>query len=1054
MNESLILMYSLIKAYFWKPRWIQEPRPWVGHMPFARWLIGRMRPKIFVELGTHTGNSYFSFCQGVQEEGLNTECFAVDTWQGDEQAGHYDGKVFASVRSNNQLNYSQFSTLYRMTFDEALGKFQDRSVDLLHIDGLHTYETVRHDFESWLPKLTPGGLVLFHDIKITHEDFGVWKLWAELKKQYPRCLEFGHSAGLGILQVAGENKRFEPTWLESGSKSGDMLVKVMEAAGRRFTSNCPGFWRRLEHSARKRRNWLQARIGFNRAWYLNAYPDVAEAGVDPLEHYLELGKKEGRKKSKRDAFRYFKKNSVSRSQLGQKLKNLNKKKKTVLIVTHEISRTGAPILVLNLAEKLRNYYTVIVLSMGEGPLTKEFINASDLFIGPLNGQHSTHDSLNNFLKQAKELHPIDCAIVNSIASAPVLSPLWENNIIACHLIHEYSAYTLESDFHQSALFTAKQIYSSQLVLENALSDFPNLENKSTLILPQGRCPAPIKIHGNENNDGIKERGKVKSILRPPGSPENLFVVIGLGTVQFRKGVDLFIECASKVRKLESKVPIRFVWFGPRYRPKTDISYSSFLRDQITRLGVEQICVITPDTEQLNHVYEIADLLFLSSRLDPLPLVSQDMMAHAKPVVCFDKATGLAEFLVGDPYASTCVIDYTDVGGAASRIVELANNQDEYQRVGKAFKAIQEKTFNLDRYVEQIYKQCEELITLKQCEKRDCEIIERSGLLDKKFWSGTTTQNQQGSKDYIMSWYSGLGRRKPFPGFHPGIYAERKRIFQRNSFADYIEKGKPAGPWVHEVINPVRSTEKELKKVEVPAALHLHIYYSDMADPILARVAQCKSRPDLLISVGDKNKLNDVQKALLKHGLEAKRLAIVPNSGRDIGPLLTEFACEITNNYEIFGHVHTKKTEILKSEETIKKWSEFLYGNLIGDKFQMMDTILQRMETDSSIGIVYPDDPNVLGWGKNKKFANDLLAKMNISNRDLFDNINSPVGTMFWARTKAMQPLFDLKLHWSDYPQEPLPYDGSMLHAIERILPIICENQKFRTVFANTPDLTR
>jgi glycosyltransferase involved in cell wall biosynthesis len=1039
-------------------------------MPFARWLIGRMRPKSFVELGTHTGNSYFSFCQGVQEEGLNTECFAVDTWQGDDQAGHYDDKVFASVRSNNQLNYSQFSTLYRMTFDEALGKFQDRSVDLLHIDGLHTYEAVRHDFESWLPKLTPGGLILFHDIKITHEDFGVWKLWAELKKQYPRCLEFGHSAGLGILQLAGENKRFDPTWLEPGSKSGDMLLKVMEAAGealikkvqkninrateqeRLFTLNRPGFWRRLEQSTRKRRKRLQARIGFDRNWYLNEYPDVAKSGMDPLKHYLEYGAKEGRK-TKWKAFRQFnEKSRLLPKELSQQLKNLNKKKKTVLIVTHETSRTGAPILALNLAEKLRNHYTVIVLSMGDGPLIKEFINTSDIFIGPLTGLHSTNDFLYNFLKQVNELHPIDCAIVNSIVSAPILRPLWENNILAFHLIHEFSSYTPDSNFCQSSLFSAKQIYSSQLVLENALSDFPNLQNKSKMILPQGRCHAPIKKQGND--EGMKEREKVISILRPPGSPENLFVVIGLGSVQYRKGVDLFLECASKVRKLGSKVPIRFVWFGSGYDPKNDFGYSCFLRDQIIRLGTEQMCAITHETEQLNYVYESADLLFLSSRLDPLPLVSQDMMAHSKPVVCFDKATGLAQFLMEDPSVSTCVIDYIDVGGAASRIVELANNRDEYQRVGKAFQAIQEKTFNLDRYGEQIYKQCEELIALKQCAERDCKIIEQSGLLDEKFWGGTNATNQQGSKAYIMTWSSGLARKKPFSGFHPGIYAERNRIIQRDPFADYIEKSKPAGPWIHEVITPARVTEKVLKKDEVPTALHLHLYYSDMADSILARVAQCKSRPDLLISVGDKNKLNDVQKALLKHGLEAKRLAIVPNLGRDIGPLLTEFASEIIKNYEIFGHVHTKKTEILNSEETIKKWSEFLYGNLVGDKFQMMDTILQRMEADSSIGIVYPDDPNVLGWGENKKLAHDLLAKMNISSRELFDNINFPVGTMFWARTKALQPLFDLKLHWSDYPQEPLPYDGSMLHAIERILPIICENQNFRTVFANTPGFTR
>jgi hypothetical protein len=287
-------------------------------MPFARWLIGRMEPKIFVELGTHTGNSYFSFCQGVQEEGLSTKCFAVDTWKGDAQAGLYDESVLKLVEQNNQTNYSKFSTLYRMTFDEALGRFQDRSVDLLHIDGLHTYEAVRHDFETWLPKLSPGGLVLFHDIKIKERNFGVWKFWSELKKQYPRCLEFEHSAGLGILQLPGGDKRFEPTWLESGSKSRDMLVKVMKAAAeammkkirkdfvratkrkKRLTSNRIGFGKRLEQSIRERRKWLQAQIGFDRNWYLREYNDVAESGMNPKQHYLRFGMTEDRFKSARD----------------------------------------------------------------------------------------------------------------------------------------------------------------------------------------------------------------------------------------------------------------------------------------------------------------------------------------------------------------------------------------------------------------------------------------------------------------------------------------------------------------------------------------------------------------------------------------------------------------------------------------------------------------------------------------------------------------------------------------------------------------------------------
>jgi hypothetical protein len=142
-------------------------------------------------------------------------------------------------------------------------------------------------------------------------------------------------------------------------------------------------------------------------------------------------------------------------------------------------------------------------------------------------------------------------------------------------------------------------------------------------------------------------------------------------------VDLFVECAHKVSKLKSQVPIRFVWFEHGYNIKYDGDYSVYLHDQIKRSGIEQMCAITHETDQLDDVYETADLLFLSSRLDPLPLVSQDMMAHGKPVLCFEKATGLAEFIIEYTNMKSCVIDYLDVDSAAFKIVELSNSRAKY-----------------------------------------------------------------------------------------------------------------------------------------------------------------------------------------------------------------------------------------------------------------------------------------------------------------------------------------------------------------------------------------
>ncbi|MET4807873.1 class I SAM-dependent methyltransferase [Limibacillus sp. MBR-115] len=178
------------------------PTSWGEHIPFMLAVVSILRPRVFVELGTHHGASFFAVCQALKRREIGGQAIAVDTWSGDSQAGFYDNSVLERFEHLLDQRYKGIGRYLKMYFDEAAERFDNGSIDLLHIDGLHTYEAVSHDFKTWKDKVSPGGVILFHDINVYTKDFGVWRLWKELKKQY-QTFEFLHCHGLGILFMPG-----------------------------------------------------------------------------------------------------------------------------------------------------------------------------------------------------------------------------------------------------------------------------------------------------------------------------------------------------------------------------------------------------------------------------------------------------------------------------------------------------------------------------------------------------------------------------------------------------------------------------------------------------------------------------------------------------------------------------------------------------------------------------------------------------------------------------------------------------------------------------------
>ncbi|MFT5709794.1 MAG: hypothetical protein ACI8QT_000481 [Halioglobus sp.] len=227
---------------------------WVDHLPFAYDLVEAIRPKLLVELGAYNGLSFFGFCQSMLEHNIDGVAYAVDCWEGDKHTDTYDDSIFKGVQEHARENYRGFTYLLKMYFSEALQHFEDDSIDLLHIDGLHTYDAVKEDFSTWYPKVRPGGLILFHDVMAKIKDFGAWKYFEELEAEHEEIFKFYHGFGLGVLRKPG------------GSRDDGQLLEIMFSKDEEDRNDLRRFYAHASHflEARRQANRFKAQIKKNK----------------------------------------------------------------------------------------------------------------------------------------------------------------------------------------------------------------------------------------------------------------------------------------------------------------------------------------------------------------------------------------------------------------------------------------------------------------------------------------------------------------------------------------------------------------------------------------------------------------------------------------------------------------------------------------------------------------------------------------------------------------------------------------------------------------------
>lgn len=241
-------------------------------------------------------------------------------------------------------------------------------------------------------------------------------------------------------------------------------------------------------------------------------------------------------------------------------------------------------------------------------------------------------------------------------------------------------------------------------------------------------------------------------------------------------------------------------------------------------------------------------------------------------------------------------------------------------------------------------------------------------------------------------------------------------------------------------------------VPLRLAIHLHVYYVELLPVLLRRLKMCQpglGRFDLWIST------NTPQKQSWIHG-ETKQMRylceggdvyirVVPNLGRNVGPLLMYLWQELSE-YDLLLHLHGKRSVDSKIGD---QWMADLLRMLLPNSESVLN-IRDAFSACSKLGLLIPQPSPVIrphcNWGTNFSLCSELLDKLGVK-LSPFSILAFPAGMMFWCRPIALKYLHEMSKTVGILPNEPLPIDGTYLHALERLVVHSCElmNLEWRTL---------
>lgn len=230
---------------------------------------------------------------------------------------------------------------------------------------------------------------------------------------------------------------------------------------------------------------------------------------------------------------------------------------------------------------------------------------------------------------------------------------------------------------------------------------------------------------------------------------------------------------------------------------------------------------------------------------------------------------------------------------------------------------------------------------------------------------------------------------------------------------------------------------------------IHAFYPDVLAPLLSRLRNVPGRLDLFLSTDTQDKRAEIAAATADWPGTVD-IRIFPNRGRDIAAKFVGFR-DVYDRYDLFLHLHTKRSP--HGGTPLARWRDYLLDNLIGSP-EIVGAILHLFE-DAKVGIVFPQHlfeiRGILNWGYDYDLARELMRRVGVAiDKNLV--LEFPSGSMFWGRSAAIRPLLDAGLRFDDFPEEAGQVDGTLAHAIERVVLMCAEARGYEWLKVVRPDL--